>query len=424
MALKVDVLHHGDNLEIMRMLIPDDSVDLVYLDPPFFTGKSQSSIDRTLSTGEDDQLSFSDVWASHEEYLEWIRTRLQEVHRALRPSGSVFLHCDWHASHLLRVELDQIFHPAQFRGEIIWYYKRWTNTLRTFQRAHQSILFYSKTASYKFNPLYEDYSFTTNIEQIWQRRGRAGNGKSITITGDDGRYVPLGHDKPGVPMRDVWEIPYLNPRAKERTGWPTQKPVELLRRIVLACTDEGDVVLDPVCGSGTTLVAAKALGRHWIGIDCSPEAIEISRRRLASRQGPFASELHHAPYRLARFLDLPRGEKLQHIGRLIGMHVVQRNANLDGLLKRAVDGAHVPVRYVDNREPAKTISRFVHTAKNMQAKVGIVILPRVMEEEKNRLEERFHEPVRVIVLTYEDITRKGFRPEGVLLERQAALDIG
>ncbi len=135
-------------------------------------------------------------------------------------------------------------------------------------------------------------------------------------------------------MRDVWEIPYLNPRAKERTGWPTQKPLELLRRIILACTDEGDTVLDPVCGSGTTLVAAKALGRQWIGIDLSEEAIEISERRLSPNWNPFEQSNHHEPYQLSRFLKLSRAGKIQHLAMLLNMNVVHRNSNLDGFLKK------------------------------------------------------------------------------------------
>src|SRR5439155_4309821 len=141
---------------------------------------------------------------------------VQEVWRVLKETGSIFLHCDWHASHLLRVMLDEIFKPGQFRGEIIWYYKRWSNSLKSFQRAHQVIYFYSKTEKYKFNPMYENYSFTTNVDQIWQKRDRDENGKCITPVGQSGEYLPLGNNKYGVPMRDVWEIPYLNPRAKER----------------------------------------------------------------------------------------------------------------------------------------------------------------------------------------------------------------
>jgi site-specific DNA-methyltransferase (adenine-specific) len=413
----------GDNLEILKGF-PTEFVDLAYLDPPFFTGKDQTLFDRTLSDIKGTQLSFRDVWTNHKEYLEWIHLCLQEVRRILKPTGSVFLHCDWHASHLLRIELDKIFHLNQFRGEIIWYYKRWTNTLRTFQRAHQTIYFYSKTDSYKFNPLYEDYSLTTNIDQIWQKRGRDENGKCITVTDEDGDHVPLGEEKFGVPMRDVWEIPYLNPRARERTGWPTQKPLELLRPIILACTDEGDVVLDPVCGSGTTLVVAKALGRQWIGIDSSEEAIEISKRRLASEWNPFDQTNHHTPYRISRFLKLSRAAKIQHIAILLNMNVVQRNANLDGFLKKTFDGLNVAVRYVESDEPIDIISRFAQVAHKKQSEVGIVIMPRATDKEKEHLQELFQKPVKIFVFSYKDICRKTFNVEDIIYDRQITLNLG
>ncbi|KYK35082.1 MAG: hypothetical protein AYK19_11300 [Theionarchaea archaeon DG-70-1] len=414
-------LLEGDNLEILRTF-PPGSVDMAYLDPPFFTGKEQKLFDRTLSDDEGAQLSFRDVWANHEEYLEWVRPRLQGIRRVLKPTGSVFLHCDWHASHLLRIELDEIFGPDQFRAEIIWYYKRWTNSLRAFQRAHQTIYFYSRTENYKFNILYEDYSLTTNIDQIWQKRGRDKNGKCITVTRKNGDYAPLTKEKLGVPMRDVWEIPYLNPRAKERTGWPTQKPLELLRRIILASTDEGDIVLDPVCGSGTTLVAAKALGRQWIGIDSEEDAIKISKQRLASKYNPFDQTYHHMPYQISQFLKLPRAAKIQHIAALLDMNIVQRNANLDGFLKKPLHGTNVPVRYVGSDEPVDIIGKFVKTAEKKQSKVGIVVMPHATEEEKSRLQRLFQRPVKIFVFTYKDIRKKNFNLKEIVYDSQTTLD--
>jgi site-specific DNA-methyltransferase (adenine-specific) len=419
----IPALLKGDNLEFLRGF-PDEFVDLAYLDPPFFTGKNQTLFDRTLYATEGAQLSFRDVWASHEEYLEWIRLRLQEVWRVLKPTGSVFLHCDWHASHLLRIVLDEIFRPDQFRSEIIWCYKRWTNTLRKFQPAHQTIYFYSKTDRYTFNLFYEDYSLTTNIDQIWQKRGRDKNGKCITVTGEDGDYVPLGEEKPGVPWRDVWEIPYLNPRAKERTGWPTQKPLELLRRIILACTEEGDLVLDPVCGSGTTLVAAKALGRQWIGIDSSEEAIEIASRRLASTHNPFDQTSHHTPYRLSRFLKLSKTAKIQHLANLLNMNIVQRNANLDGFLRKTFLHANVPVRYVEGDQPVAIIRQFVQAALKKQSKLGIVVMPQATEKEKDQLQKLFQEPVKILVFSYQDICRRTFNVEDFIDDRQITLNFG
>ncbi len=412
-------LIYGDNLEVLRRL-PDESIDLAYMDPPFFTNKRQSNFDRTLYQTEGTELVFQDLWASSEEYLDWVRVRLQEVYRTLKPSGSVFFHCDWHASHLLRALLDEIFQSDQFRSEIIWYYKRWSNKLKGFQRAHQTIHFYSKSDDFKFFPLHEDYSLTTNIDQIWQKRGRNIHGKCITVTDADGAYQPYSQDKKGVPMRDVWEIPYLNPRARERTGWPTQKPLELLRRILLATTEEGDVVLDPVCGSGTTLVAAKELNRKWIGIDCLEEALEITRRRLSTTGDSPGHSNHHQPYLLSRFLKLSEGEKKRHLSSILEMNLVHRNRNLDGILKKNWNGTSVAVRYLEAGENTEALGEFIRTAVSKNCRIGIAIIPSVTNLEKEALQAQFSSSVALFVLSYDDISKKGFDLERIFCGRQIA----
>jgi len=412
-----------DNLDVLQDL-PDNFVDLVYMDPPFFTNRDQKSLDRTLFGSEIVELEFADVWKSHEAYLDWVRLRLQEIHRILKPTGSIFLHCDWHASHLLRVELDEIFRPSQFRGEIVWYFKRWTNSLQAFQRSHQIIYFYSKTQSYKFNTLYEDYSLTTNVDQIWQKRVRDLNGRCITATSDGGDYVPLAKEKRGVPMRDVWEIPYINPRSKERTGWPTQKPLELLRRIILTTTNESDIVLDPVCGSGTTLVAAKALGRSWIGIDIAPEAVEITKKRLAFKENPFNRAAHAEPYRLSQFIKLGRTAKIQRLAEILDMNVVQRNSSIDGFLKKLFGDSYVPVWYIEDDEIESAVGRFARTVEKKQCTVGLIIVPRITKEEKQKLQIQFQKLVRIVILSYDDICKKTFSIGALLDDRQATLSFG
>lgn len=142
-------------------------------------------------------------------------------------------------------------------------------------------LFYSKTKDFKFNKIYTNYSETTNIDQILQARVRNKNGKSVYKIDNNGEIV-IGQSKKGVPLSDVWEIPFLNPKAKERTGYPTQKPIILLEQILKLVTDENDLVVDPFVGSGTTVVAAKILNRKYIGIDKSQEAITLTKDRLNS----------------------------------------------------------------------------------------------------------------------------------------------
>jgi site-specific DNA-methyltransferase (adenine-specific) len=228
----------GDSLETMKK-ISTESIDLVYLDPPFFTNRHHSAITRDRTK----KFSFSDVWNDLSEYADFMEIRLKEVHRVLKNSGSVFVHCDKSANFLLRLLLDNTFGVDQFRSEIIWTYRRWSNSAKGLMPAHQTILFYSKTGNFKFNRIYCAYSETTNVDQILQLRIRDSHGVSAYATDQKGEIIYCD-EKKGVPLSDVWEIPFLNPKAKERTGYPTQKPILLLERIIELATDPGDVVLE------------------------------------------------------------------------------------------------------------------------------------------------------------------------------------
>lgn len=157
------------------------------------------------------------------DYKHFIKERLQECRRVLKNIGIIFVHCDSSASHHIRSLLDEVFGAENFQSEIIWTYRRWSNAKRGLLNAHQTIYFYSKSDTYKFNTLYTDYSPTTNIDQILQERERDEHGKSVYKRDSQGNVV-LGREKKGVPLSNVWEIPYLNPKAAERTGYPTQKP--------------------------------------------------------------------------------------------------------------------------------------------------------------------------------------------------------
>lgn len=262
------MLLHGDSINELEKIEPC-SIDLIYLDPPFFTQKTQRLKNRDNSR----EYFFEDTWGDIFEYKTYIQERLKKCKTTLKDSGSIFLHCDRSASHHLRIALDEVFGQENFQSEIIWSYKRWSNNRKGLLNSHQVIFFYSKTADFKFKPIYTDYSLTTNLDQIFQKRVRDENGKTIYKTCEDGN-AELMEEKKGVPLSDVWEIPYLNPKAKERVGYPTQKPILLLERIIELVTDEQDSVLDPFCGSGTTLVAAQILKRKFIGIDVSKDAIE------------------------------------------------------------------------------------------------------------------------------------------------------
>jgi site-specific DNA-methyltransferase (adenine-specific) len=316
----------------MENLQPE-SVNLVYVDPPFFSQKRHR-----LSSRDNRTFEFSDIWADADEYKQFISARLRLCRKLLRNDGSLFLHCDRAAAHHLRLVLDDVFGAENFQSEIIWSYKRWSNNKKGLLNAHQTIYFYSKTDDFKFNTIYTEYSPTTNVDQILQKRERDARGKSSYMRSDDGK-VEIGGAKRGVPLTDVWEIPYLNPKASERTGYPTQKPLHLLERIIKIASDPGDLVLDPFCGSGTTVVAAGLLGRDCIGIDASQDAVSLTESRLAK---PVRSESRLMTEGKDSYLN--QSPEISRVLELIDATPVQRNSGIDGFLKRAHDGLPIPVR--------------------------------------------------------------------------------
>ena len=288
-----------DNLDIMRGMNPE-SVDLIYLDPPFNTKKIFTAPIGSSAEGA----SFSDVFREEDVKDEWLldikedypiihvllnavkdmegRTsynfcylaymaiRLIECHRILKDTGSLYLHCDPTMSHYLKLLLDCIFGEKRFRNEIIWSYQRWTGATKNFQKMHDIILFYAKNNN-NFTMINEPYS-----DKSKHKGQRFTTTQKGAITGQE--YINDNREKA---MRDVWEISILNSQAKERTGYPTQKPIALLERIIKASSNKDDIVLDPFCGCATTCVAAERLGRKWIGIDVSQKAYELVKDRLA-----------------------------------------------------------------------------------------------------------------------------------------------
>ncbi|MGP1414608.1 MAG: DNA-methyltransferase [Treponema sp.] len=265
----------ADALSFIGENVEEASVQLVYLDPPFFSGKVHSQYNKS----EEKNISFNDLWSSRKEYLLFIKNILILCKEKMKDTGLIFLHCDTYANHYLRLLLDEIFGEAQFINEIIWAYKRWSNSSNKLLDSHQTIWVYSKTKHYKFKRIFSDYSPTTNIDQILQQRERNENGV-VVYKRDENNNVVSVEKKEGVPLRDVWEIPYLNPKAKERVGYPTQKPIELLKRIIDVSCDEGDLILDPFCGSGSLGIASYLNNCKYLGIDINPDAIKICEKRI------------------------------------------------------------------------------------------------------------------------------------------------
>lgn len=363
-------LYHGDCLEIMKGL-QDKTIDMIYLDPPFLTNKkhSLSSRDRTS------HYSFDDLWACHKTYADFMLYRLIEAKRILKDSGTIFIHCDKTANHILRLVGEEVFGEDNFLSEIIWSYKRWSNSANNLTPNHQNILFFSKTDSYKFNKIFTDYSETTNIDQILQKRSRDAHNKSIYAREDDGSVVSAD-EKKGVPLADVWEIPFLNPKAKERTGYPTQKPILLLDRIIEISTDEGDLVLDPFCGSGTTLVAAKMKGRKFIGIDSSLDAIELSKSRLETLVKTESALL-------TKGRESYINADAKSLAILSGLEVlpVHRNAGIDAILKRNYQAKPVPIRVQrENETLYEAASKLSAAARKKGAKIAFLVATRKAQD--------------------------------------------
>lgn len=365
----LDQVIHGDCLEILNHL-ENDSVNMAYLDPPFLTNKNHSAIARNRQK----KFSFTDIWSDFSDYVEYMKVRIKQIHRILKDTGSIFVHCDSNANFLLRTLLNDIFGYDQFRSEIIWTYRRWSNSAKGLLPAHQTIFFYSKTDRYKFNRVYGEYSETTNIDQILQLRAKDKDGISVYATDRDGNII-YGGEKKGVPLSDVWEIPFLNPKAKERTGYPTQKPVLLLERIIEISTDVGDVIIDPFCGSGTTLVAANLLGRRSIGIDISEEAVLLSQNRLKT---PLKTESAVLKKGRNAYINVDKDA----LSLLNGLDFipVQRNVGIDAFLKLKNTDLLIPVRVQRSTETVMDVADKL-TRATRSKKILKAILIRTCQED-------------------------------------------
>jgi DNA modification methylase len=354
-------LFRDDNLSVLNAYAPE-SIDLVYLDPPFFSNR----LYEVIWGDEAEVRSFEDRWEGGiRVYIDWMRSRVRQLHRVLKPTGSIYLHCDPHASHYLKVMLDEIFGQSNFRNEIIWRRTGSHANVKRFGPIHDTILYYTKSADFTWNRpkrpymkghvsehfVQDESGYRTNyygnvLTGSGKRNGISGlpwrgidpNSKNRhwaiprallaeldedlsalnqhqkldrllelgMITIDAGSFWPkYSHyitPRDGTPAPDIWayqpytegtvfgtsdgvdaDVRWLSTRDRERLGYPTQKPEALLNRIIGASSNPGDTVLDPFCGCGTTVSVAESLGRSWVGIDISPTAINIIRRRLASR---------------------------------------------------------------------------------------------------------------------------------------------
>lgn len=389
-------LYYGDNLTVLREAIADESVDLIYLDPPFnsnatynvlFKGQAGKgahaqieAFEDTWHWGEEAERAFSDVLASPNTsaaamldamrrflgdndmmaYLAMMAVRLLELHRVLKPTGSLYLHCDPTASHYLKILLDAVFGPENFRNEVVWQRSTGKSLMKKrLPNNHDLVLSYQKTNGAMWNSdaifsRYDPEDLPATVEakyvhvdgegrryrldslinpnpnrprltyeflgvtKVWRwtrQRMQEASDLGLIYQSAPGRVPQLIRyldEQRGRPLGDVWtDIPPINSQAQERLGYPTQKPVALLERIIAASSREGDLVLDPFCGCGTTVHAAEKMGRRWIGIDVTHLAISLIERRLKDAFPDIDFDVHGTPKDLESALDLARRDKYQ-----------------------------------------------------------------------------------------------------------------
>jgi DNA modification methylase len=308
----LNTLYYGDNLDILRRYGKDESVDLVYLDPPFNSDQNYNVLfaEQNGSRSAAQIKAFEDNWRWDEgaarayqevveaggrvsqvmqafrtflgdsdmmAYLAMMARPLAELRRVMKPTASIYLHCDPTASHYLKMLMDAIFGPAQFQNEIVWHYRGGGVSKTRWGRRHDVLLFYTKGDEWTFNvdAVRDPYS-KESLERL-KYKAKAFRGEKVYDTYEPN---PLGKHPD-----DVWDIQPIMPSAKQRLGYPTQKPERLLERIIKAGSDEGDVVLDPFCGCGTTIAVAQRLKRKWIGIDITHLAITLIKHRLENAFG-------------------------------------------------------------------------------------------------------------------------------------------
>lgn len=274
MELETNVIYCGDCLAKLKD-IPDESIDLIYIDPPF-----SSNRDYVAFWKEQEKRHFEDRFENVTAYLDYMRPRLKELYRVLKTTGILLYHCDWHASHYIKVLLDtdDLFGYKNFQNEIVWYYRGGGVSKFRFARRHDIVLFYSKSNEWFFDsdPARQEYAQATK-ERFSHYIGNIRQGRDFGIQ----KLNPKGKHPDDV----IVDIQPEAPSALARRGYPTQKPITLMDRLIKCFSKDDDIVLDAFCGCGTTLIASQRLKRKWVGIDISPTACREMAKRLREECG-------------------------------------------------------------------------------------------------------------------------------------------
>lgn len=399
-----NLLYYGDNLKILMNNIDDKSVDLIYLDPPFNSNRDYNQIFTSNEKPSDAQITvFEDTWNWDNDveklyletvkycnnnkvseflilmrqllgnnammaYLTMMAPRLLQMHRVLKNTGTLFLHCDPSASHYLKLLLDAVFGYTNFRNEIIWCYRQGGRGKKTFAKKHDVIFFYSKGHKYVFNA--DDIRIPYN-----GTGGYVSNNNGNVVNGKRYKPNPLGK----IP-EDWWDIPALTPTSHERVGYPTQKPQALLERIILSVTNPGDIVLDPFCGCGTAVVAAEKLKRHWIGIDVTHIAITTIKKRLEktfTNLSPYS--VKGEPIDYAGAIELSQNDRYQF--QIWALSLLGLNSGM----KKGPDGGIDGIHYFESDKPCKLEKCIVQVKSGKVSVKDIRELNSVVTREKAAL---------------------------------------
>jgi DNA modification methylase len=368
-----NMLIWGDNKLVMASLLKDlrGKIDLIYIDPPFDVG---ADFTLTVPIGEQkkevvekdqsiiEMVAYRDMWGKgSDSYLHTMFERLTLMKELLSEHGSIYVHCDWHVGHYLKLMMDVVFGQEMFLNEIVWHYRRWPAPSATFQRSHDVLLWYGKSDNHIWNQTYQELS-----EATMKRFG----GKKVR--GETTKIV-LDEASEGAPMRDVWDIPHVLGANPERIDYPTQKPESLISQIITSSSNEGDLVADLFCGSGTTGAVAERLGRRWIMCDLGRFAIHTSRKRLIDLQRRLQAD--GQPYRAFDVYNLGRyerqwwqRERLQGFDRdhrrvVLGFYRADPLPNPTAWLHGRKGGAFVYVDSIDSlltRDEVRAVARSAH----------------------------------------------------------------
>ena len=425
--METNVFYLGDCLDVMRYDIPAESIDLIYLDPPFFgTGVQKGEVDWSpgkMQISYDDSKKFwsrqeirdnaplwlkgiamkkpDSHWKPLAKYLYYMMERLEACKRVLKSTGSIYLHCDWHASHYLKIVMDEVFGYNNFQREIIWDLGNpsgYKTLAKNWIRGHDTILFYTRGRKFKFNKKYEPYS--DEYKDFLKKQG-----------------VDLSKKK-GIAVTDVWKginsMQCQGVSAKEGVGYPTQKPEKLLERIIKASSNEGDIVLDPFCGCGTTIVVAHKLNRRWIGIDINEASIEVIKMRMDKMgltQGKLDFKVEYPSFRISHktLMKLTGKEFEEWVNKICNAKKPSYDRGVDGIME---DGT--PIQTKINKVGYDVVGRLLIDAESHSEVPKPVKKIRVVSregfdesawEKKSWIE--LNKGVKVELLTPKDLLDKG-----------------